>query len=330
VDGTQTRGIAPARAALGVALRARADDVGARVLTRAQAMIAAYEATVAEPIRSDIVRQCSLATLTVAHVLATGHPPTPEEWKSLAVMGRAAATESISLADMTKLFLYWRDIALDVLNDEASRSHPPSAVLAEAETIVRAGSDASLVRMAKEFDVRRRHLQHQLAEEQARLAYLATHDSLTGLPNRRTLFGHLSDAIEASRWQPSSAAVLFVDLDDFKAVNDAAGHHAGDEVLVHVARRLGAAAGHGQIVARLGGDEFVVLCTGLSDPAAEAIEAADRIRAALCSPIAVDGRVHPVSASIGIAVVAPTHDPESVLTQADSAMYQAKRSASLS
>jgi diguanylate cyclase (GGDEF)-like protein len=327
VDGTQTGGPEPARVALGLALRARADDVAAGVLVRAQRLVATYDATGVDLIRSDILRQCSLATLTVAHVLATGHPPTPEEWKSLASMGRAAAGESISLADMTKLFLYWRDIALVVLNEEASRCGADHSVLAEAEVIVRAGSDASLVRMAKEFDVRRRHLQAQLDEEQARLAYLATHDSLTGLPNRRTLFGHLADAIEATRWRPATSAVLFVDLNEFKAINDAGGHRAGDEVLIHVARRLEAAAGRGQIVARLGGDEFVVLCTSLRDPSCDAMAVADRIRAAFAGAIEVDGELHRVSASIGIALVTPGHDPERLLCEADAAMYMAKRQA---
>jgi diguanylate cyclase (GGDEF)-like protein len=325
VDGAEGGSIAPARAALGIALRARADDVAARVLVRAEKMIAAYDPAVAEPIRGDVVRQCSLATITVAHVLATGHPPTPEEWKSLAVMGRAAAGESISLADMTKLFLFWRDNTLAVLREEAERSAADPATVAEAEAVVCAGNDASLVRMAREFDDRRRHLQAQLTEEQARLAHLARHDSLTGLPNRRTLFEHLTDAIEASRWRSTSSAVLFVDLDDFKVVNDAGGHAAGDEVLTVVARRMEQAVKPCGIVARLGGDEFVVLCTALEDPSADALAVASRIRSALAAPIEVNGQLHMVSASMGMAVVAPGLDPERLLSQADAAMYTAKR-----
>jgi diguanylate cyclase (GGDEF)-like protein len=155
------------------------------------------------------------------------------------------------------------------------------------------------------------------------LGHQAAHDHLTGLPNRVLLHERLGQVLD--RAEPGRAvAVLFLDLDRFKAVNDSLGHAWGDALLVETAARLQAAGRPRDLVARLGGDEFVVVCADLDDPA-EAGVVARRMLAAVSEPVSHDGRTVAVSTSIGIATVtAPGRTPEEVLRNADTAMYRAK------
>ena len=155
------------------------------------------------------------------------------------------------------------------------------------------------------------------------LGHQAAHDHLTGLPNRVVLHERLGQVLD--RAAPGRAvAVLFLDLDRFKSVNDSLGHAWGDVLLVETAARLQAAGRPRDLVARLGGDEFVVVCADLDDPA-EAGVVARRMLAAVSEPLSHDGRTVAVSTSIGIATVtAPGRSPEDVLRNADTAMYRAK------
>ena len=153
----------------------------------------------------------------------------------------------------------------------------------------------------------------------------AVHDPLTGLPNRVLLLERLEHALLRSRRSGQVVALLFMDLDQFKAVNDMHGHHVGDALLVAVARRIGGVLRPGDTLARLSGDEFVVLCEEL-DEDAQARIVAERIVAALTAPFLVAGAAIDVSASIGIALATSGHDdPKQLLQQADTAMYQVKR-----
>ena len=164
---------------------------------------------------------------------------------------------------------------------------------------------------------RERHLANQ------RVAYLAYHDSLTDLPNRALFLDRLQQAILRSHRDDKGLAVLLIDLDGFKAVNDALGHHAGDVVLQEVASRLRSALRASDTVARLGGDEFAVLLPATDLNRAEL--AARKVLHDLQHPFVTEGRPMMVSASIGIAAV-PWHAATSdeVLQRADSAMYLAK------
>jgi diguanylate cyclase (GGDEF)-like protein len=136
---------------------------------------------------------------------------------------------------------------------------------------------------------------HEQGRTQERLTYLADHDSLTGLVNRRALNERL-----ACQFRPrDDLALLYLDLDGFKAVNDAYGHPAGDAVLVEVARRVRAEVREGDVAARLGGDEFAVLCPDLDPDGAG--ELAERLRRAVSEPIAGDGVMLHVGVSIGVA-----------------------------
>ncbi len=159
---------------------------------------------------------------------------------------------------------------------------------------------------------------------QDRLRYDASHDSLTGLPNR-ALLNERAELFHESPAQPSdSKAVLLLDLDDFKAVNDILGHHMGDQLLVVVADRLRGNVRPTDTVARLGGDEFAVLMTGASQSAA--VSSARRILGALSETITIEGHALAAPASIGVAVGSRPFD--TMLRDADAAMYEAKRNQS--
>ncbi len=158
-------------------------------------------------------------------------------------------------------------------------------------------------------------------ENEAKLAYRALHDPLTGLPNRTLLTDRLEQAVRAVvREKAGGVAVLYLDLDDFKDINDTYGHATGDRVLIEVARRLRGAVRPADTVARLGGDEYAVVAEGL--PAPDALALAERVREALRPPIgdlsvmASVGSAH--SSDVGL-------DAEALLHEADAAMYRIKR-----
>ncbi len=157
-----------------------------------------------------------------------------------------------------------------------------------------------------------------------RLRQLGLHDPLTGLPNRVLLREMLEHAVARARRSHCMAAVLFADLDDFKSVNDRYGHQIGDELLVAVAERLEHVLRSGDTLARLSGDEFVILCEDLTETS-QGVLVAERVAAALAEPFALDGHNLEMSASVGMAFSGPGEDiPESLLRDADLAMYEAK------
>jgi diguanylate cyclase (GGDEF)-like protein/PAS domain S-box-containing protein len=156
------------------------------------------------------------------------------------------------------------------------------------------------------------------------LAHRALHDSLTGLPNRVLLLDRLAHALARAGRGGQRVAVLFLDLDRFKAVNDHLGHDAGDELLAAVAQRLRGCLRTEDTAARLGGDEFVVLLASLTE-ASEASQVAERIVERLGTPFRVGGREVRISTSVGIALSRPAEGrPIDLLREADGAMYRAK------
>ncbi|SDY91002.1 diguanylate cyclase (GGDEF) domain-containing protein [Micromonospora pattaloongensis] len=161
-------------------------------------------------------------------------------------------------------------------------------------------------------------LLRSVRRHQARLEYQAHHDALTQLANRTMLTARLAQALA----ERGGVAVLLIDLDDFKTVNDTLGHAVGDEMLVAVADRLRLAIDPGDLAARLGGDEFAVLVRD-ADPA-RADEVATRILAGLAAPVTASGHQLLVQASIGVAPAGPGDGPDEVLRNADIAMYAAK------
>ena len=157
------------------------------------------------------------------------------------------------------------------------------------------------------------------------LAYQVLHDPVTGLANRAALMDRLSQALVALERQPGRLAVLYVDVDHFKQVNDSFGHQAGDQVLTEVGRRLSLLSRHVDTVARLGGDEFVVLCGALRDDDDVGL-IADRIVGGMHAPYVEDGHDLSVTCSVGIVVTSdPLTEPEQLIRDADEAMYGAKQ-----
>jgi diguanylate cyclase (GGDEF)-like protein len=158
----------------------------------------------------------------------------------------------------------------------------------------------------------------RLAEDE--LSWQANHDSLTGLPNRE----HFLERLSGSLGSEGQVAVLLVDLDDFKVVNDSLGHGAGDRLLSGVAERLCRVLRPGDVIARFGGDEFTVLLPGITSED-YALGVARRLAEALREPLVLDGERRYVSASVGVSFSAPSeHDPHALLRDADAAMYRAK------
>jgi diguanylate cyclase (GGDEF)-like protein/PAS domain S-box-containing protein len=161
------------------------------------------------------------------------------------------------------------------------------------------------------------------------IEHLAYHDTLTSLPNRRLLLDRLRLTQAASARSHNHGALLFIDLDNFKIVNDTAGHETGDRLLLEVASRLVSCVRENHTVARMGGDEFVVMLADLkessTDAATQAISVGEKVRAVLNQPYALGNRLHHSSPSIGIALFCgTTESPDELLKQADIAMYQAK------
>ena len=154
------------------------------------------------------------------------------------------------------------------------------------------------------------------------LRHLALHDPLTSLPNRALLTDRLQRALGMAARRGTSVAVLFVDLDRFKVVNDTFGHQAGDSILLSVAGRLVSVLRPGDTVARYGGDEFIVVCE--ESTVEEAAKIAVRINAVLSEPFSVHGDPITVTASIGAAMSGPGGDVDALLRDADVAMYSAK------
>lgn len=187
------------------------------------------------------------------------------------------------------------------------------------ETTITPVRDGSYGAQSSTRDVtERRRAEHRLAHE-------AQHDSLTGLPNRAHLMKRLEEVLAAGR----NLAVLFVDLDGFKAINDRFGHTAGDEMLRAVARKMSGAARPNDIIARFGGDEFVMLCLDVGDPLAAQV-IADRLANRLAEPFSLAAGTAQIKASIGISIGGEgAATPAGLLAAADAAMYRAKRPVAL-
>ena len=184
--------------------------------------------------------------------------------------------------------------------------------------------ERSLFALATRDITMRRRVEAQLLEKQQHLDHLAHHDQLTGLPNRLFLAAHLPGAIEDAKRSGSMLAVLFLDLDRFKHINDSRGHETGDKLLKEVAQRIRTTTRTDDIVVRMGGDEFIIILKTVAT-AEQINEAASRITEALAVPVLIDGRPLVTTASIGVSLF-PRDGMTmgELLRQSDTAMYQAK------
>ena len=310
------------RAVLGAALRARLDEISRTVVETWHRRSPVAAAAASASVGADILHTTTLSTLAIVAYLTEGRVQSEDEALAIAATGKAALRETIALSELTKLYFYWRDAMLATLATESAHLGIDDSVVAHTVAIVRGGSDGSIIRMAKQFDSERRRLQDALETERSRLAHQAFHDALTGLANRRLFFDRLSHALALAQRHGFGLALLYLDVDEFKTINDCFGHVAGDRVLVGIAEQLVAAVRSTDTVARLGGDEFVVVYEQLADPVGDAVALAERIAKAISAPNATGCQV---SASIGIAIAGDGTRPDELIRRADHAMYAAKR-----
>lgn len=193
----------------------------------------------------------------------------------------------------------------------------------EINTLAADFNDLLAELQSHQHEIAERH--EELSSANRRLRHTSLHDGLTGLPNRRYLAEHLREALARCRRLGERAAVLFIDMDRFKQVNDTLGHAVGDALLEVLAQRLRAAVRETDFVARQGGDEFVVLLYPIGEPA-DVLSSIARIRQSLSEPLRLgDGQLLPLEVTIGGAIY-PDHGDsiEALVSSADSAMYVAK------
>jgi diguanylate cyclase (GGDEF)-like protein len=190
------------------------------------------------------------------------------------------------------------------------------------EAAMTAAQTLSNVVSAYLINAHAREVEAARAEE---MRHLSTHDALTGLPNQVLLRQRLEHAALRAQRSQAPAAVVFIDLDDFKQVNDTYGHPTGDQVLRAVAERLSGVVRPGDTLARIHGDEFVLLCEDLHDRA-DAEGLAERVASSFDTPFAIGDSSLAVSASVGVAYAGPGAEiSEGLVSAADQAMYAAKR-----
>jgi diguanylate cyclase (GGDEF)-like protein len=168
-------------------------------------------------------------------------------------------------------------------------------------------------------------LARQRQEAEHRLRHQATHDQLTGLPNRAELLVRLTAALRAERNGPAGVVLLFCDLNGFKQVNDRLGHEAGDQLLAEVSARLGAGLRAGDTVARYGGDEFLVLAAAPGEQAETADRLTEHVEGALAEPFVLAGEPVTVGVSIGAVISDGVLGPDELISHADQAMYRVKQ-----
>jgi diguanylate cyclase (GGDEF)-like protein len=307
---------------LGEALQARAEDVLSGTVTRTRTSKHVLSITVEESFE----RICTASTAAVARWMAGESLQEAREvgMETWHIFGQLAAERVAPLDEVTKRCLRWRDSAAEVLRESAAQLGVEQETLLLALAALQRTLDITLVRVGRFFEEERRRADEELTRRQEELAFLATHDTLTGLPNRTLILDRVEQMLVRARRNQTPVAALFVDLDNFKSINDTLGHGAGDELLRAVAARLDGIVRATDALGRLGGDEFVVIAEELSLAAGPEV-IAERLLEALKEPfkLAEQETRLTVTASIGIAVGERTC-AEELLRDADIAMYQAK------
>jgi diguanylate cyclase (GGDEF)-like protein len=244
-----------------------------------------------------------------------------EVWQ---IFGQLAAQRAAPLAEVTKRCWRWRDSVHELLGESAQRLALPEQAFIDAREMLEIALRLTLVQVCDCFDAERQKVDEELETRQQELAFMATHDALTGLPNRTLIVDRLEQMLLRSRHSQSPVAALFIDLDNFKSINDTLGHAAGDELLQAVAARLDGVVRDVDALGRLGGDEFVVIAADLSLMAGPEL-VAERLLDALKEPVKIgeDKAQLTVTASIGIATGDRASAGE-LLRDADIALYRAK------
>jgi diguanylate cyclase (GGDEF)-like protein len=309
---------------LGEELKAQADDVVTDTIARTIESGEVVDALVQESFE----RICASTTMAVARWIAgedlrVAREAGREAWQTF---GELAAHRAASLKELIRRCLCWRDVMAEVLRQSAAQLDAPPEELSKALTMLQLSLESSLVQMCECFESERQRADEQLARREEELAFLATHDALTGLPNRTLILDRVGQMLTRSARSQTPVAALFVDLDNFNAINDTLGQDVGDELLQAVAERLDGVIRGADALGRLGGDQFVVISEEAAlDAGPEVI--AERLLEALKQPFELGAAKRTrviVTASIGIAM-GRTASAEELLREADIAMYRAKR-----
>ena len=308
---------------LGERLDERTDEVVAGILRRNEESGVVLESIVEE----SFVKVGTVSTVAVARWMAGAGPEVARDvgQESWNIFGQLAAQRAAPLNEVTKRCLRWRDAAADAICDAAGELELSADVLERALSMLQRSLDVTLVRMCQSFEAERRRAHEELHRRQEELAFMATHDALTGLPNRTLILDRVEQMLVRARRNQTPVAALFVDLDNFKHINDTLGHGVGDQLLRAVAARLEAVVRDIDALGRLGGDEFVVVAEGMSLAAGPEL-IAERLLTALKQPFKLKGAENTrlvVTASVGVAM-GDRATAEELLRDADIAMYRAK------
>jgi diguanylate cyclase (GGDEF)-like protein len=308
---------------LGKALNARTPDVVERMMERSQGSGRTLDQVVEESFEEvGAVSTVAVARWMAGEGEAVAREVGQESWR---IFAQLASQREAPLNEVTKRCLRWRDCTAEVVSESAAELELDDAALELALRMLQRSLDVTLVRMCQSFEDERQRSHEELTKRQQELVFLATHDALTGLPNRTLILDRIEQTLTRTRLKQEPVAALFVDLDNFKAINDSLGHNVGDELLCAVAKRLDGVIRETDALGRLGGDEFVVVADGLSLAAGPEL-IAERLLDAFKEPFTLSGaedtRVF-AKASIGIATGGRS-SAEELLRDADIAMYRAK------
>jgi diguanylate cyclase (GGDEF)-like protein len=308
---------------LGEALGSRTEEIVEETVTRTIASGEVVDSLVQESFE----RICESSTIAVASWIAGNGLETALEAgrETSRIFGELAATRAASLQEVTRRCFTWRDVMAGALQDCAATLEPSPEAVREATVMLQQSLEFSLIRMCESFEAERTRKDEELGRREEELAFLATHDALTGLPNRTLILDRVAQTLARSTRSETPVAALFIDIDNFKSVNDTLGHAVGDELLRAVAARLEGVVRQADALGRLGGDEFVVIAGELSLAAGPEL-VAERLLEALAPPFVLGGQSakrETVTASVGIAM-GPRASADELLRDADIAMYRAK------
>ena len=308
---------------LGEATLARADEI----LTETVARTSESGELVEPAVQESFERVCANSTVAVARWIAgDGLEVTKDSARETShIFGEMAARRAATLTEVTRRTFWWRNVMGEVMRDCAATLGTERDSLREALDLLQLSVEFSLLRICECYEAERQRTDEELGRREEELAFMATHDPLTGLPNRTLILDRAEQMLARASRNQCSLAALFVDLDNFKSINDTLGHGVGDELLQAVAARLKAVVRDVDALGRLGGDEFVVLIEDVEMDAGPEL-VAERLLEALKAPFKLGSAGETaltVSASIGIAA-GLRESAGTLLRDADIAMYRAK------
>ena len=308
---------------LGRNLQSRAEEVVTKTVERTISSGQVLDAFIQESLEGI----CRISSIAVARWMAgDGVEVTNEAGRETwSIFGQLAAHRGASLKELARRCLLWRDTMADVLRDGACQLESSPETLSQALAMLQLSLDVTIVGICECFETERQRTDEELERRQDELSFMATHDPLTGLPNRTLMLDRVEQILVRARRHKAPVAALFIDIDNFKSINDTLGHKAGDELLRSITARLEGVVRDADALGRIGGDEFVIVAEELSLAAGPEL-IAERLLEALRQPFELAGAKETrltVTASIGIAM-GDRGSPEEFLRDADIAMYRAK------